>query len=172
MTEPRDRFEYLAGRVVPMGFASGVSCGLAFYSEFIQGHVAHYWKIYRTLGEGVANFAIGQMGDVLGPVGAALMTTTIFTAMSSIIDMPTEFRIKINKKLAYVAAYSGMAFGLIGIAQEISNFNLTSERLKMCVNPNYLCRGDVLDLLSFSAPIIAGGIFLSRMGGNKVVNKD
>jgi len=129
----------------------------AFFGEFIQSNPEYYFWLLSLFGKGVADFAIGHMGD-LSSVSHIPITSVL--ALQIALSFTNIRKEEANKYLLNMAVISGAVIGIFGMVGELYDMFDPLVGSK-CGNPNYTCRGDWGDVLSFSAPLIAGVSFIA-----------
>lgn len=107
-------------------------------------YMPHYWYLYWTFGKGVADFVLGQLGDLTYPTG--------FGAAMGLLVL-------IRRKDDYKKE---ALWGLIGVSNCVSGFYITVELFNMIDPPNgcglgsgAFCTGEWIDILVFSVPQIS-----------------
>ena len=66
---------------------SAVTLGLGIYSEyFLQANVANYYLLKNVIGQGLADFALTNMGDMMMPVAATLGMGLLMSATARRMD--------------------------------------------------------------------------------------
>ena len=109
-----------------------------------------YWWVYKNVGHVWADIALGQLGDLMAPIMAGGICMLFYWGLNLI------FKPDLHELYADGVKLCSCAISIIYVlAETVSIFAGTTE----CGNPNELCKGEFRDLLSFSAPLLAYGVW-------------
>ena len=136
-----------------------LATGLGVYSEyFLQTSIPNYLILRDYIGKNLADFALGNMGDMMFPVALSLGT-----ALLGLLFNNTQEYANSEKYFTTSSILLGTVFSTAFILGETLTLNspLVSEK---CSNPHGECPGDLMDIISFSVSLLAGSIYIAKNG--------
>jgi len=125
---------------------------LVLFSETMQ-HVENlgiYWWIYMNMGHVWADICLGQLGDLMAPLGVS----GIF--MILVLGMGRLFKINVYSDAILIVKIMALLTGTGFLLGEVVSTVVGTE---ICSTQNDICKGEFRDMLCFSVPLIAHGFW-------------
>jgi len=146
---------------VDIGIWGVISAGvmaLGVLGQKVQESKLLQQVLVQNQGWGMEEFLRGHAKDMASAVGVPVFGIFGSLVIAELSKVGVSGKTKEN--MARFAAIMGIVVGALWIVIELSNMG--GFGVENCGLPSGTCKGDLGDILAFSVPVIAGGIYLSR----------